>query len=132
MGKTYVATAVMQLVERGVIDLYDPINKHLEIFKVKNPLGEKEITFYDLLTHRTGLAINMAGCHFVPPKPLGEHLKEGYSQASFKSYKGTWLPRWTAKVGFPAGRLKSGKNISIPTLAWQRWVIWWRSPTRMG
>ncbi|MFC2164140.1 serine hydrolase domain-containing protein [Acidobacteriota bacterium] len=99
MGKTYVVTSIMQLVERGVINLYDPINLYLKEFKVSNPLGEREITFYDLLTHRSGLAINMAGCHYVSPKPLGEHLKEGYSQSTFKSYKGTWLPRWSHKVG---------------------------------
>ncbi len=99
MGKTYTATAVMQLVERGVIGLHDPINKYLKEFQVINPLGKQEITFYDLLTHRSGLTTNAAGSDFVAPKPLGEHLKEGYSKKMFKSYKGTVLSRWSAKVG---------------------------------
>ena len=34
----------MQLVERGIIGLHDPINKYLKEFQVVNPLGEREIT----------------------------------------------------------------------------------------
>jgi hypothetical protein len=41
----------------------------------------------------------MAGCRFVAPKSLSEHLKEGYSQEMFRPYKGTILPLWSAKVG---------------------------------
>jgi CubicO group peptidase (beta-lactamase class C family) len=99
MGKVYTATAVMQLVESGVIGLHDPINKYLNEFQVINPLGEREITFYDLLTHRSGLTTNMAGPDFAAPKPLGEHLKEGYTRKTFKAYQGSLLPLWSAKVG---------------------------------
>lgn len=99
MGKTYTATAIMQLVERGIIGLYEPINKYLKKLQIVNPLGEREITFYDLLTHRSGLTVNNAGCHFVLPKPLEQHIIDGYSQKMFKIYEGTALPRWSAKVG---------------------------------
>ena len=98
MGKTYTATAVMQLVERGVMGLHDPINQYLP-FRVENPLGERDITVHDLLTHRSGLTSNAAGSQFTAPKPLGEHLAEGYAQEYFKSYDGTVLPRWSRKVG---------------------------------
>lgn len=99
MGKTYTATAVMQLVEKGIIGLHDPINNYLKEFKVINPLGERELTFHDLLTHRSGLSSNAAGSEFLAPKPLGEHLKDGYSQKMFEWYQGTTVPRWSAKVG---------------------------------
>jgi len=99
MGKTYTATAVMQLVEQGVIGLDDPINRYLREFQVVNPKGEREITFRDLLTHRSGLSVNAAGSRFEKPTPLSEHVKDGYSQNMFKSYNGSVLPRWGAKVG---------------------------------
>jgi len=99
MGKTYTATAVMQLVERGVIGLDDPVNQHLKDFQITNPKGQREITFRDLLTHRSGLSTNAAGSRFAMPTPLAEHVKTGYSQKMFKSFHGTVLPRWGAKVG---------------------------------
>jgi CubicO group peptidase (beta-lactamase class C family) len=99
MGKLYTATAVMQLVELGVIGLYHPINRYLKDFRVVNPLGEREITFYDLLTHRSGLTRQRAGSEFVAPKPLGEHLRETYAQKMFKPYDRSVLPVWSAKVG---------------------------------
>lgn len=99
MGKLYTATAVMQLVESGVIGLHDPINRNLKGFQAINPLGEREITFYDLLTHRSGLTGNAAGPDFAPPAPLAEHVKEGYSRTTFEPYRGAAVPRWSAKVG---------------------------------
>ena len=74
MGKTYTATAVMQLVENDVMALHDPINRHLRAFQVRNPLGEREVTVYDLLTHRSGLATNAASSGYTRPAPLEEHL----------------------------------------------------------
>jgi CubicO group peptidase (beta-lactamase class C family) len=99
MGKTYTATAVMQLVERGVMGLDEPINRYLKEFQVTNPLGAREITVRDLLTHRSGLAGNTAGSEFTAPKPLGQHLKEGYTRPHFEWYGGNLLPRWGSKVG---------------------------------
>jgi hypothetical protein len=87
----------MQLVERGVLGLNDPINKYLKGFKAVNPLGEREITVHDLLTHQSGLAGNDAGSDFLPPKPLQQHIQEGYAEKTFGSFGG--VPRWSAKVG---------------------------------
>jgi D-alanyl-D-alanine carboxypeptidase len=39
MGKAYTATAVMQLVEQGVIGLSDPISKYITDVRIVNPLG---------------------------------------------------------------------------------------------
>jgi CubicO group peptidase (beta-lactamase class C family) len=99
MGKLYTAVAVMQLVESGVIGLYDPINKHLKEFKVINPLGEREITFYDLLTHRSGLGLNNAHSSLSAPPPLGAHLKAAYASKFNEEFQGAVVPLWTAKVG---------------------------------
>jgi CubicO group peptidase (beta-lactamase class C family) len=99
MSKLYTATAVMQLVETGLIALNDPVNKYTQGFKIVNPLGDREITVYDLLTHRSGLTSNAAGCDFSPPPPLAERLKVAPGEKMERSYKGTLSPRWSAKVG---------------------------------
>jgi CubicO group peptidase (beta-lactamase class C family) len=52
--KPFVATAVMQLVERGAVDLDDPFVKHVPHFKIADPRGET-ITVRQLLTHTSGL-----------------------------------------------------------------------------
>ncbi|MCG3216407.1 MAG: beta-lactamase family protein [Candidatus Heimdallarchaeota archaeon] len=55
-SKPVAATAVLQLYDRNIIDIYDPINDYLpfEISNWRSP--ETEITFYHLLTHTSGLA----------------------------------------------------------------------------
>jgi len=99
MGKTYTATAVMRLSDQGLIEIVDPINDYLKGFQVVNPLGEREVTFLDLLTHRSGLGGNAAGCSFSRPKPLGEHLTLEYPKKFFWSYGELTLPRWTSRAG---------------------------------
>lgn len=99
MGKTYTATAVMQLVEQGALGLDHAANEYLTEFKLTNPLGAREITVRDLLTHRSGLTSNTAGSTFDRPKSLAQHLKEGCAEKMFESYQKTLVPRWTAKVG---------------------------------
>ncbi len=99
MGKTYTATAVMQLVEQGVLGLYEPINRYLKGFQIINPLGDREITVFDLLTHRSGLSGNTAGSHFAIPAPLREFIPAGYRRTHFEWYQETALPLWTHKVG---------------------------------
>ena len=52
--KTFVATAIAQLVDRGVIrSLDDPVNKYLTRVKLPGSLGAK-VTIADLLNHRAG------------------------------------------------------------------------------
>lgn len=56
ISKTFVATAIMQLVERGMIDLDEDINKYLK-FKVKNPYyPQVPITVRMLLRHRSSIS----------------------------------------------------------------------------
>lgn len=110
MGKTYTGAAIMQLVERGVIGLHDPINKHLP-FKVTNPLGGREVTVHDLLVHRSGLGTDAAGSYFDRPRPLREELAEQYARASGLMI-GMDSPRWLAKAGYQMNY----SNLGIATL----------------
>lgn len=54
VSKLFVATSVMQMVERGLLDLDTDINNYLTIFQVKDTYPEP-ITLSDLLTHASGI-----------------------------------------------------------------------------
>ena len=97
--KTYTAAAAMQLVERGLIGLDDPINDHLEGLRVVNPHGDRAITLRDVLTHRSGLGTNYGNSDLVPPPPLGEHLRQVFRRARSDAYGGSIVPFWGTKVG---------------------------------
>lgn len=98
MGKAYTATAVMQLVEQGTLELHGDINRYLP-FRVTNPKGQREITVYDLLTHQPGLTSNDASSRLDHPLPLREHLESSYPKAFNDEYAGSFSPKWSAKVG---------------------------------
>ena len=52
--KTFVATAVMQLVERSLVDLDAPVIKYLPDFRLKDP-RYRSITVRQMLTHTSGM-----------------------------------------------------------------------------
>lgn len=54
--KTFTATAIMQLRDRGKLSLDDPVEKHLKWFKIKNNYPDSPtIRIRHLLTHTSGL-----------------------------------------------------------------------------
>ena len=57
VSKTITAIGVMQLVEAGKIALDDPINDHLQGYKVDAAEGSDPITIRHLLTHTSGLGV---------------------------------------------------------------------------
>lgn len=54
VSKLFTDIAVMQLVERGQLDLDQPVRNYLPEFRPDNPFG-KEITLRQLMSHRSGL-----------------------------------------------------------------------------
>lgn len=54
ISKTYVATAVMQLVERGQINLDEKVTAYLPYFRLEDPRYQ-QITIRHLLTHTSGM-----------------------------------------------------------------------------
>lgn len=98
MTKLYTATAVMQLVEQGKLDLVAPVNRYVKDLCLVNPLGRREITLLDLLTFRSGLSADTAGAAFGAPKPLGEYLRIAYGQQTLQEYGGT-IASWSDEVG---------------------------------
>jgi CubicO group peptidase (beta-lactamase class C family) len=113
MGKTYTATAVMQLVERGVVELDAPVNRYFKEFQITNPLGGRDITVRDFLTHRAGLSQNDAHSVFDTPKPLAQHVPESYRRTHFKPYRGL-APMWISNPG----EKYTYSNLGIATLGY--------------
>lgn len=67
-SKTFTATSLMQLVERGAIaSLDDPVNRYAKRFQLPPPYGD-QVTLRQLMTHSSG----MAG-HFTPQGTQIDH-----------------------------------------------------------
>ena len=99
MTKLYTAVAVLQLVERGVIGLHDPVSRHLDGIDCTNPLGAREITIHDLLTFRSGLSVDTTACRLSAPPPLAEHVGRSLAAGHGPEYGGAAVPRWSSRVG---------------------------------
>jgi CubicO group peptidase (beta-lactamase class C family) len=75
--KVFTALAVMQMADRGKINLHDDVNKYLTGVKVPNTFAQP-ITFAHLLTHSSGLDEISPGRRTSDESkvvPLGEFLK---------------------------------------------------------
>ena len=53
-GKTYTATAVMRLVERGQVDLDAPVRRYLPEFRLTDEQAARDVTVLHLLNHTAG------------------------------------------------------------------------------
>jgi serine beta-lactamase-like protein LACTB len=72
VSKLFTDIAVMQLVERGQLDLDAPVSRYLSDFKPENPF-DKTITMRQLMTHRSGLVREPPlGNYFDPTDPTLE------------------------------------------------------------
>lgn len=54
ISKTYLATAAVMLVERGLLDLDTPVKKYLPDFRMKDKIAQEKVTMRHLLTHTAG------------------------------------------------------------------------------
>ena len=99
VGKTTVATALMQLVDAGKIDLDAPVTDHLPYFKLADE-RYKEITIRQLITHRSGLPD--VEDWFSPPVEYDDGVLERYVR-SLDNTKLLFAPgeRWSyTSIGY--------------------------------
>ncbi|HVP48632.1 MAG TPA: serine hydrolase [Bryobacteraceae bacterium] len=69
VSKLFTDIGIMQLVERGELDLDAPVTRYLPDFQPKNPFG-KPITLRELMSHRSGLVREPpVGNYFDPTEP---------------------------------------------------------------
>lgn len=104
LTKLYTATAVLQLAERGDLDIYEPITSIIPNIPVRNPLGERHITLYDLLTYRSGLRIDTAEMAGAPPPSLADYITREIHRDIRREYQGVdesgrTVSRWGTKTG---------------------------------
>lgn len=55
-SKAFAAAAVALLADEKKLAFDDPVRKHLEYFRLSDPLANENVTIRDLLCHRTGLS----------------------------------------------------------------------------
>ena len=53
--KAFVTGAMAMLVDDGKMSWDDPVRKHLQYFRLSDPLANENVTMRDIVTHRTGL-----------------------------------------------------------------------------
>lgn len=75
VSKPFVATAIMQLVEQGKLDLDDPLVKHMPYFKMADS-SYRSITIRQVLTHTSG----------IPDEDDYEWYKPQYDEGAAERY----------------------------------------------
>lgn len=93
ISKTFIAIAIMQLMEQGKLKLDDPVNQYLKTYKVQHPdAGAPPVTIRHMLTHTSGIGeIRNLTDIFLPIGGLATKLEE--SQISLGDYyKGRLSP----------------------------------------
>lgn len=64
--KAFTSTAIACLVDDGKMSWDDPVRKHLDFFRLNDPLADANVTIRDLLCHRTGLSRHDLIGHMSP------------------------------------------------------------------
>src|SRR5438105_2778730 len=109
VSKLFTDIGIMQLVERGEVDLDAPVSKYLPDFKPVNPFG-KSITLRQLMSHRAGLVREPpVGHYFDPTGPTLAQTVQSlnsteliYAPESHTKYSNAGI----AVVGYALERLK--------------------------
>ena len=92
--KTFTAIAVMQLRERGLVDLDRPVNEYLRAYRLEpTRAGSSPATVRHLLTHTAGLA-EVAHLRGLVEPDFGESVPAGEPLPSLASFYGATLPTY--------------------------------------
>lgn len=58
MTKAFTTASMAMLIDEGKMSWDDPVRKHLDFFRLSDPLANEQVTLRDLVSHRTGLSRN--------------------------------------------------------------------------
>ncbi len=58
MTKAFTTASMAMLVDDGKMSWDDPVRRHIEFFRLSDPLASEQVTLRDLVCHRTGLSRN--------------------------------------------------------------------------
>lgn len=98
VSKWFLAAMILRLVDKQRLDPHAPIEQYVTDFPVRNPLGQRAITTYDLLTHRSGLRTGMPDAAFAPFDSVAAYLSSALRSTQGREYNGIG-EQWTARVG---------------------------------
>ena len=56
--KAFTTAAMAILIDEGKMSWDDPVRKHIDFFRLSDPLASEQVTLRDLASHRTGLSRN--------------------------------------------------------------------------
>src|SRR6266404_1854640 len=56
--KAFTTAAMAMLIDEGKMSWDDPVRKHIDFFRLSDPLASDQVTLRDLASHRTGLSRN--------------------------------------------------------------------------
>jgi CubicO group peptidase (beta-lactamase class C family) len=91
--KTFTAVAVMQLWERGLVDLDAPANQYLRAYRLRPAnAGFREPTLRQLLTHTAGIREVLHPSGLLRMRDLGETVPAGRPVPELVEYYGGALP----------------------------------------
>lgn len=105
--KLFTATAIMQLVEQGLISLNAPITDYLPDFKINDRFNSKPITVRHLLTHQSGLPSDIYN---------GWSIGQIYTPESDTSYRVAPSILANEYTAYPPEKLMSYCNIAFSLL----------------
>ncbi len=108
-SKPFTAALLAQLVREKKLSWDDRVADHLPQFRLSDPLADREVTFRDLLSHRTGMPRH--DLLWVGSTTTTEDLLARWGKARWStSFRSTWeysnVP-FTA-AGYVAGKLNNG------------------------
>lgn len=87
--KAFTTAALAMLVDEGKLAWDDPLRKHLEYFRLGDPLAEQEVTLRDAVTHRTGLSRH-DGLWYASPYTRDEILRRIGQVKLARSFRSTF------------------------------------------
>lgn len=96
VSKTMTAIGVMQLRDRGLLDLDEPVNKYLKTFTVEPPPGGAQVTCRHLLTHTAGIGEMPSVPDLVRKKVWGMGPPRTPAADLAALYRGTLRPETVA------------------------------------
>jgi CubicO group peptidase (beta-lactamase class C family) len=105
-SKPFTAALLAQLVDEGKLKWDDKVSDHLDLFRLSDPLADREVTFRDLLSHRTGMPRHdLLWVALTPDTP--DLIRRWCRAKASTSFRSTWeyanVPFTTA--GYVAGKL---------------------------
>lgn len=88
-SKAFTSTAVAMLVDEGKMDWDDPVRKHVEFFRLADPLADANVTIRDLMCHRTGVGSNDM-LWYRSPWPIEDMIRRIGRVKPNKSFRSTF------------------------------------------